>query len=46
MLRDQGLELPHQLLVAAEREIGVDPVEQCCEAELVQPFGFAEPETL
>ena len=46
MLRDQRLQLSHQLLVAAECQIGVDPVEECREAELIQAFGFAERQTL
>ena len=46
MLRDQRLQLSHELLVTAECQIGVDPVEECREAELIQPFGFAERQTL
>ena len=46
MLRDQRLQLSHQLLLAAECQISIDPVEECREAELIQAFGFAERQAL
>jgi hypothetical protein len=37
MLRDQRLELADQLRVAAEREVGLDPLLDDREPEILQP---------
>ena len=37
VLGDECLELPDQLVVAPEREVGVDPELDCCQPDLLEP---------
>src|SRR5207248_11173614 len=46
MLGDERLELADELGVAAEREVGLDPLEQRRQAKLVQALGLAACEPL
>ena len=43
MLADDQLQLAEHVLVAAEREIAIDPIHQGCEAQLVEPRDLVAP---
>ena len=46
VLGDQRLELRHQLVMAAERQVGVDPILERGQPELLQPGDLALRERL